>query len=894
MKRRISSFGAMIVGLFGMLVTMPADAVVAPVNATFEGAFVPVRVADRKTVGRVRGQLPVEWQDNSTWADVDVTYSAASGEGVGGSRALRIEVGKCDSGRVQLVNRSVAPRPGQVIRLSLALRSPQPISIQVLFRQVGPPYRTYWSRTLEARPRWQSRTFEFPVRFDDPDSYLMFAVGSPGVLYLDNVRVEVRSLEEWAAARMSKRKNLLPNARFPLGLTNGWCISHRGRMLNSAAADPDWPGPSKGASLRVVARNEKAILYSPPFAVLPDKELVLSFWASCDEPKTPLSVGVIGAKESGKFTLERRWQRFNLRFRPTTESGATVMLSFATPGTVWLDGVQVERGQVASAFFDDVPELHLRPRGFMGLQTVTEKQVAAGAVPPFRLLATLLGAPPPGARVRLTETDVFGATRTFRSIPVAQLRGRTVELPIPPRPTAPMGSFRVTAELVGPKGLPLGAVAETVIHRIYEPVRFRRLTPSSPFGVHVSPTERQCRMAALLGFKWVRVHDAASWLTKWCYIEPEKGKWLWHDAEIDTYRKYGLSVLGMLGTAPPWASVRPKDGATGYWEGYYLPRDIKAWRNYVRKTVRHYRRKVRYWEVWNEPYGGFFRAGEKDGKPVHGTADQYMALLGAAYLEAHKAARGVTVLGPCTAGGKWSRECLQRGLLNSIDVFSYHQYTGSMLGRPGDAKERKLQEAVLIQKDFGEPKPVWNTEGGFGGSGMLHFYDSKLIPVAPTRDAVDAAAGIVRYYVAELAGGSERFFLYTMHGFGTFLGRSWSVLSADGSVHPVGAAVSHLAMRIEGSRFKERVEVRPGLFAHLFARRARSGVIVLLPCDSSPADLLAWPDGKAFDLMGNPLALPLRVSNLPVYLTWRGDPEVALQALRLPAVWKAAPGADSR
>ncbi len=894
MQSKIWLFGALVAGVSGMFAVMPAAAVVAPVNATFEGAFVPVQVADRKTVGRVRGQLPIEWQDNSTWADVDVSYSVAPGEGVGGSRALRIEVGKCASGRVQLINRSVAPRPGQVIRLSLALRSPQLKSVEVLFRQAGPPYKTYWSRTLEARPRWRSRTFEFPVRFNDPGCYLMLGVGSTGTLYVDNVRVEVRSLEEWAAARLPKRANLLPNARFPLGLTNGWCISHRGRRLNTAAADRDWPGPSKGASLRVTARHEKAIVYSPPFAVLPEKELVLSFWASCDAPKTPLTVGAIGAEESNTFTLERRWQRFSFRFRPTMDSGATVMLRFATPGTVWLDGVQVERGQVASAFLADVPELHLRPRAFMGLQTVTEEQVSAGTVPAFRLAATLLGAPPPGAVVRLTETDVFGATRRFRSIPAAQLRGRVVELPIPPRPAAPMGSFRVTAELVDAKGGSLGAVAETVIHRIYEPVRFRRLTPGSPFGVHVSPTEEQCRMAALLGFKWVRVHDAANWLTKWYYIEPEKGKWLWHDAEIDLYRKYGLSVLGMLGTAPAWASMRPRDGATGYWAGCYLPKDIKAWRNYVRKTVRHYRRKIRFWEVWNEPYGGFFRAGEKAGKPIQGTAEQYMALLASAYKEAHGAARGVTVLGPCTSPPAWSRACLERGLLNSIDVFSYHQYTGGLLGCPGDAKERKLREAVRIQREFGDPKPVWNTEGGFGGGGMLHFYDSKLIPVSPTQDAATAAAGVVRYYVAELAGGSERFFLYTMHGFGTFLGRSWSVLSADGGVHPLAAAVSHLAVRIEGSRFKERVEVRPGLFAHLFARGARSGVIVLLPCDSTPADLLMWPDGNAFDLMGNPLVPPFRVSGLPVYLTWRGDPDVAVQTLKTPAVWRAAPDAGSR
>lgn len=870
------------------LVAHNATAIVAPLSTSFEGDLRPVKIVDPRTTGRVSGKLPVEWQDNSSWADVDVTYSAAPHQGIAGSQALKIEIRKAVKGRVQLINRSIAPQSGQLVRLSLAVRSAKRMSAEILFRQAGTPYKAYWRRSLECTARWRTYTYEVPIRFSDPDCYLMLAFGHPGVVYLDNVRAEVRSLDDWAAARVPQRPNLLPNSRFPLGLTNGWCISHRGRMLNTAQADRHWPGPSGQPSLRVKANFEKAILYSPPFAVVPGKELCLSFQASCDEPKTPISVRVPGAKQTADFILERRWQRFTLRFSPDVKSGGNVMLAFSTPGTVWLDNVQVERGQLPSPPFAESPELHVRSRNFMGIQTVTEKVVDSGVVPPFRLLGTLLGKAPKGAEVHLTETDAFGRVRDFTPIPADRLQGRVVELPIPARPASPMGSFRITLELFGADGKALPVVSETIVHRLYKPYRFGKLTPESPFGVHVSPTERQCRMAALLGFKWVRVHDAASWLTKWNYIEPEKGKWLWHDAEIDRYRRYGLSVLGMLGTAPPWASVRPANGAGGYWEGYYVPKDLAAWKKYVYTTVRHYRKTVQTWEVWNEPYGGFFRAGEKDGKPIHGTAEQYMDLLKAAYREAHRANSGVTVLGPCTTPASWSRECLKLNLLDTIDGFSYHQYTGTMLGYPGDAKERELTEAVRIQGKFGKPKPVWCTEGGFGGNAMLHFYDSKLIPVEPTLDPADSAAGVVRYYVAELAGGSTRFFLYTMHGYGTFLRKNWSVLSADGSVHPLGAAVSNLAHRLEGARFSRRVEVQPGLFAYVFKRSRRGGVIVLLPRDETPMNLQVWVDGAAYDMMGNPMRFPISITNLPLFLTWRGSEEVAVQALKTPMAWKAS------
>jgi len=110
----------------------------------------------------------------------------------------------------------------------------------------------------------------------------------------------------------------------------------------------------------------------------------------------------------------------------------------------------------------------------------------------------------------------------------------------------------------------------------------------------------------------------------------------------------------------------------------------------------------------------------------------------------------------------------------------------------------------------------------------------------------------------------------------------------DGSIHPLAAAVSHLARRIEGAHFVKRTEVQPGLFAYVFARSSRRGVIVLLPHAAPARQLLIWPGNDVRDLMGNLLPLPARITKFPVYLAYTGEPDVSLSVLQLDASWKPA------
>ncbi len=905
----IAFFGA---GLaLGLFFPGRAAAMVAPINVDFEKPFQPIAPEIRTDRADISGELPAGWKDNSAWAGVTAHYRRAPHGGVGGSAALEVEIGRIASGAAQLIAGTVNRRLGVATRVTFSLRSPHGQSVRCRFRQASAPYRTYWERVVEAGPQWRSWTFETPVRSPDRNCLFMFAFDQPGTVFIDNVQVAFLDLGAWAQARMSPRANLLLNARFPLGLVNGWSMSPDAEAPGTAAPDPYRHGIDGVAALRIRPPTPASRLLSPPIRVVPGKPHVLAFYACAETPKTPLTVRIAGTGVYKKFVLECRWQRFPVRFRPGPASGATVLLAFSAPSTYWLDAVQVEARRVPSPFFrrdlpepdpgapggtepgansatfllKDLPELHLRSTTFMGLQRVEYPgPCAAPKARPFRLLATLLGKVLAGSTVRLTETDVFGRVRTFRAIPAARFAGKVMALPVPPRPGEPMGSFRITVDLVGPDGAPLHAVSETVVHRIFTPVRFGKRTPESPFGIHVSPTETQCRMAQWLGFKWVRLHDAASDLTKWNFIEPRKGQWVWGDRKLAVYAKYGLEILGMLGTAPPWASTRPAHGPTGYWQGYYCPRNYNEWRRYVRTTVRHYRHRIRTWEVWNEPYTGFFRSGERNGKPVHGSARQYVRLLESAFLTAHEAAYGETILGPCTSPPSWSRECLELGMLRYIDGFSYHQYTESLLGFPGDAKEVEYRNAVAIQDRFGDPKPVWCTETGLGRN-LLDFYDARVMCVPATLSAAEAAQRIVRLGVAELAAGTRHFFLYTLHGYFPYYRPSASLRGMDGSIQPLAAAFSNLARRLEGTRFWKRAQVQPGLFAYVFRRSRRRGVIVLLPHAAPARRLRIWPGNDVRDMMGNLIPLPARIGRFPVFLGYHDAPDGALALLASPASW---------
>ena len=269
------------------------------------------------------------------------------------------------------------------------------------------------------------------------------------------------------------------------------------------------------------------------------------------------------------------------------------------------------------------------------------------------------------------------------------------------------GTFHLWTALRDAAGAPLEARRGTIFGLTRAP-QARDLSVSSRFGTHASAGGR-------VGAKWMRYWDAAPELF-WNNVEPEKGRWTWSkaDARVDGTRAIGMEPLVVLCGTPKWASTRPEVG-TYLGAGALAPaRDINDWSEYCRQLARHFKGRVRYYEVWNEPNmrDGFF----------YGSTEDYVALLQAASIAIKAEDPNAQILAPSGTGAFFSflERVVELGGLDSFDICSIHTYTEPFPPENGypfnDEKTvaNRVQRAREIMARGGAVKPIWDTEYGFG------------------------------------------------------------------------------------------------------------------------------------------------------------------------------------
>jgi hypothetical protein len=139
----------------------------------------------------IRGWLPKDWIDNSSWAPVSVIYSQvkdAPAEGVG---AVRIDALKVDAFQVQLTTKGGARnyKQGSTYVLTGWVRSPSPTGVWVGFRQDEEPKDFFLGRDLEVDTEWKRFSIEWvPER--DCAAWLFFNVPKAGAVDLAGITLE--------------------------------------------------------------------------------------------------------------------------------------------------------------------------------------------------------------------------------------------------------------------------------------------------------------------------------------------------------------------------------------------------------------------------------------------------------------------------------------------------------------------------------------------------------------------------------------------------------------------------------------------------------------------------------------------------------------------------------
>jgi hypothetical protein len=190
-----------------------------------------------------------------------------------------------------------------------------------------------------------------------------------------------------------------------------------------------------------------------------------------------------------------------------------------------------------------------------------------------------------------------------------------------------------------------------------------------------------------LGFKWVRVGYDMSWL-QWQYVERAKGKLKVDErteAAVTEAGEKGLSVVmtldkgNWLYTTPPRFLDRTRDLMETYstypptpqgWQNVLLdqPAVFEGYLNYIRFMVRHFKDRVKIFEVWNEWNPYTYEEGKRYAKVLRAA----VKVIREEYPEAK--------IMPASPGWMirdnhaFLRALGEEGLLSQVDVIGFHPF----------------------------------------------------------------------------------------------------------------------------------------------------------------------------------------------------------------------------
>lgn len=199
--------------------------------------------------------------------------------------------------------------------------------------------------------------------------------------------------------------------------------------------------------------------------------------------------------------------------------------------------------------------------------------------------------------------------------------------------------------------------------------------------------EKSYDFVAKSGVKWARLQSG------WQRTEKEKGvydfKWL--DKIVDKMLEIGVEPWLCLcyGNSLYTESAKTVFGAVGC-PPVKTEEERKAWSNYVKATVTHFKGRIRYYEVWNEPDGRWCWKHGPNGEE-----------LGSFTIETAKACKEadndckVVGFATCLTDKDYLEAAAKTGCLDYVDAISYHAYA---------CNEKGFNDIYCSYKNFLESK----------------------------------------------------------------------------------------------------------------------------------------------------------------------------------------------
>ena len=563
-------------------------------------------------------------------------------------------------------------------------------------------------------------------------------------------------------------------------------------------------------------------------------------------------------KREARITATKEWVRYHVSGVVLPNLWEDYVARIVPAGTVWVDDVQIEEGDAT----DYVPAQSIE----VGAETETRWCVVGDQVNITARVSSVT--PPSKLPLKYTLEDLWARPlKTITHTLKSEMSDHWCFEPEQP------GMYRVRVQA--------GEAPSTgeVWFGVF-PKRDRKIYSDSAFGTHVTavvpkPTNTMLASEAM-GARWVRLHDFGDFC-HWRVVEPEKGKYVWCDEEINDLRQRGFMLLANLGHPPLWAGrTHPDRKDHGSWTDA-PPRDMAEWENYVFKTVEHFKDRIRHWEIWNEPcWQSFFS----------GTPEEYAEFLKVAYSAVKRADPQAVVIGGCFSSHAedWTKRVLVKDALNFMDALSYHVYWSPPLteqASPGELPviTQQVQRFVELIGEYGKVKPIYMTEGGIrcppfaswlpkeGFQRAAAFGSKSGESVSLT--GVDAAAGLVKGMVQMLSAGVVNICYYYTGGvqgampwFSTMANGYYVIMDYDGRPKPTMMAYSAMESLL-GDAKPVKVLNRDDLTIHLFARSKGSIAVIWSSCER-PVKLSRGL--TAFDMMGNKLKQNMFHAGEPVYI----------------------------
>lgn len=316
--------------------------------------------------------------------------------------------------------------------------------------------------------------------------------------------------------------------------------------------------------------------------------------------------------------------------------------------------------------------------------------------------------------------------------------------------------------------------------------------PDSPYGVlaflpwnhgwndYHYPTEQSLIQAADLirdaGIKTVRMDFL------WADIEPQKDRFDFkkYDRIVKILRDRDIGILGILEYNPSWRG--------GAWND--AP-DQTLYVNYARHVVRHFKKDVMYWEIWNEPDHQTYWQPQDD-------MTAYSALL----KEVTPAIKKEDPTAKVVMGGLAMdypfklRSIYKKAGRDSFDIVNLHPFVDPLAENRMVTLKGIYTSVHRVMEEFDDAqKPIWLTE--IGCPGIAESGDKKTwwLGRGPTEE--EQASWLTEVYRETLAWpGIERVFWAFLRDTGTHFGDavdSFGLLHEDMSPKPAYTAYAEIA-----------------------------------------------------------------------------------------------------